>query len=154
MRWPWSIEFGDHKFFQGQRFLVPAGTFQTLLRKWDKPLSWKFPLGILVKDFWLFLAITPRKCENNSGKTPLERVHKILSKFDSIRRSRECGSVALENENDLFHKFMGQVESIFKNLPKPLKWQFFLLHDLVLLTGIPSKVQKASVKRSLNKSKI
>ena len=86
------------------------------------------------------------------GKTPLERVHKILSKLDSIRRSRERGSVVLETENDLSNKYVGQVESIFKNLPKPLKWQSFLLHDLVLLTDIPSKVQKASVKHSLNKA--
>ena len=86
------------------------------------------------------------------GKTPLERVHKILSKLDSIRRSRERGSVVLETENDLSNKYVGQLESIFKNLPKPLKWQSFLLHDLVLLTDIPSKVQKASVKHSLNKA--
>jgi len=55
------------------------------------------------------------------GKIPLERVHKMLSKLDSIRRSKERGSVILDAEKDLSHKFMGQVESIFKNLPKPLK---------------------------------
>jgi hypothetical protein len=44
------------------------------------------------------------------------------------------------------------VESIFKNLPKPLKWQSFLLHDLILLTDIPLNVQKASVKHDLNKA--
>ncbi len=86
------------------------------------------------------------------GKTPLERVHQLLSKLDSIRRSKERGSVVLDAEKDLSHKFMGQVEFIFKNLPKPLKWQYFLMHDLILLTDIPSKVQKASVKHSLNKA--
>ena len=86
------------------------------------------------------------------GKTPLERVHKLLSKLDSIRRSRERGSVVLEAEKALSNKFIGQVESIFKNLPKPLKWQSFLMNDLVLLTDIPSKVQKASVKYDLNKA--
>ncbi|MBT6339710.1 MAG: ParB/RepB/Spo0J family partition protein, partial [Desulfobacula sp.] len=86
------------------------------------------------------------------GKTPLERVHKLLSKLDSIRRSRERGSVVLEVENDLSNKFIGQVELIFNNLPKPLKWQSFLMNDLVLLTDIPSNVQKASVKHSLNKA--
>jgi len=55
------------------------------------------------------------------GKTPLERVHKMLSKLDSIRRSKERGSVILDAEKDLFHKFMGQVEAIFNNLPKPLE---------------------------------
>jgi len=54
----------------------------------------------------------------------------------------------------LLNKFVKQVESIFKNLPKPLKWQSFLLHDLILLTNILSNVQKASVKHDLNKAKI
>ena len=61
------------------------------------------------------------------GKTPLERVHKLLSKLDSIRRSKERGSVILEPEKDLSYKYVGQVESIFKNLPKPLKWLSFCL---------------------------
>lgn len=88
------------------------------------------------------------------GKTPLERVHKLLSKLDSIRRSRERGSVVLAAEKDLSNKYVGQVEAIFKNLAKPLKWQSFLMHDLTLLTNIPSKVQKASVKYNLTKAKI
>jgi len=87
------------------------------------------------------------------GKTPLERVHQLLSKLDSIRRSKERGSVVLDAEKDLSNKFIGQVELIFKNLPKPLKWQPFLMNDLILLTDIPSKVQKASVKHDLNKAK-
>ena len=88
------------------------------------------------------------------GKTPLERVHQLLSKLDSIRRSKERGSVVLEADKDLSNKFIGQVESIFKTLPKPLKWQSFLMNDLILLTDIPLKVQKASVKLDLNKAKI
>ena len=67
------------------------------------------------------------------GKTPLERVHKLLSKLDSIRRSKERGSVVLDAEKDLSNKYVGQVESIFKNLSKSLKWQSFLMHDLILL---------------------
>ena len=86
------------------------------------------------------------------GKTPLERVHKLLSKLDSIRRSKERGSVIIEADKDLSNKFIGQVESIFKNLPKPLKWQSFLMNDLNLLIDIPLKVQKASVKLDLNKA--
>ncbi|MBL6995550.1 hypothetical protein [Desulfobacula sp.] len=54
----------------------------------------------------------------------------------------------------LLNKFVKQVETTFNNLPKPLKWQSFLIHDLILLTDIPSNVQKASVKHSLNKAKI
>jgi len=86
------------------------------------------------------------------GKTPLERVHKLLSKTDSIRRSKERGSVVLETEKDLSNKFIGQVESIFDNLPKPLKWQFFLMNNLILLTDIPLIVQTASVRHCLNKA--
>ena len=56
--------------------------------------------------------------------------------------------------DDLFYKFIEQVESIFKNLPKPLKWLSFLLNDLILLTDIPLKVQTASVKYDLNKAQI
>ena len=86
------------------------------------------------------------------GKTPLERVHKMLSKLDSIRVSKDRGSMVSDETSDLFYKYVEQVESIFKNLPKPLKWLSFLLHDLTLLTDIPSKVQKASVKYDLNKA--
>mgnify|MGYP002639089414 CR=1 FL=1 len=86
------------------------------------------------------------------GKTPLERVHKLLLKLDSIRVSKDRGSLVSKEADDLFHKYVEQVESIFKNLPKPLKWQSFLIHDLVLLTDIPSKVQKASAKHKLNKA--
>jgi len=76
----------------------------------------------------------------------------LLSKLDSIRRSKERGSLVLEVDKDLSHKYVGQVEFIFKNLPKPLKWRSFLMHDLILLTDIPLKVQKASVKLDLNKA--
>ena len=86
------------------------------------------------------------------GKTPLERVNKLLSKLDSIRVSKDRGSLVSKKADDLFHKFMEQVESTFNNLPKPLKWRSFLNNDLVLLTDIPSKVQKASVKHKLNKA--
>jgi hypothetical protein len=86
------------------------------------------------------------------GKTPLERVYKLLSKLDSIRVSKDRGSMISKEADDLFYKFIEQVESIFKNLPKPLKWLSFLLNDLILLTDIPLKVQKASVKLDLNKA--
>ena len=86
------------------------------------------------------------------GKTPLERVHKLLSKLDSIRVSKDRGSMVSKEADDLFHKFMEQVELIFKNLPKPLQWRSFLNNDLILLTDIPSIVQTASVKHDLNKA--
>nr|MDA3787950.1 hypothetical protein [Desulfobacula sp.] len=64
------------------------------------------------------------------------------------------GSMVSKEADDLFHKFMEQVELIFKNLPKPLQWRSFLNNDLILLTDIPSIVQEASVKHGLNKAKI
>ena len=88
------------------------------------------------------------------GKTPLERVHKLLSKLDSIRVSKDRGSMVSKEAELLFNKFVKQVEMVFKNLPKPLKWQSFLIHDLILLTDIPSMVQEASVKHGLNKAQI
>ena len=86
------------------------------------------------------------------GKTPLERVHKLLSKLDSIRVCKDRGSLVSKVADDQFHKYVELVESIFKNLPKPLKWRSFLTHDLILLTDIPSIVQTASVKHDLNKA--
>ncbi len=44
------------------------------------------------------------------GKKPLERGHKLLSKLDSIRRSKERGSVILKADKGLSNKFIGQVE--------------------------------------------
>jgi len=88
------------------------------------------------------------------GKTPLERVHKLLLKLDSIRVSKNRSSWVSNEADDLFHKFMEQVELIFKNLPKPLVWRSFLNNDIILLTDIPSNVQKISVKHGLNKAKI
>ncbi len=86
------------------------------------------------------------------GKTPLERVHKLLSKLHSIRVSQDRGSLVSKEAEVLLNKFIQQVESTFNNLPKPLKWQSFLMNDLILLTDIPSIVQTASVKHGLNKS--
>jgi len=86
------------------------------------------------------------------GKTPLERVHKLLPKLDSIRVYKNRGSLVSKVPDDQFHKYVELVESIFKNLPKPLKWRSFLTHDLILLIDIPLKVQKASVKHDLNKA--
>jgi len=53
------------------------------------------------------------------GKTPLERVHKLLSKLDSIRQSRERGSLVLAVDKDLSHKYVGHVESIFRTCRNP-----------------------------------
>jgi len=89
-----------------------------------------------------------------AGKTPLERVHKLLSKLHSIRVSQDRGSIVSKDSEALLNNFIQQVESIFNNLPKPMKWQSFLMHDLILLADIPLEVKKTSVKHGLNKAKI
>jgi hypothetical protein len=86
------------------------------------------------------------------GKTPLERVHTLLSKLYSIRVSQDRGSIVSDEAKAVLNNYVQQVESIFDNLLKPLMWRSFLMHDLTLLTDIPSKVQKASVKCNLNKA--
>jgi hypothetical protein len=85
------------------------------------------------------------------GKTPLERVRKLLSKLHSISVSKDRGSLISKEAQVLLNKFIQQVVSIFNNLLKPLKLQSFLMNDLILLTDIPSIVQTVSVKHGLNK---
>ena len=88
----------------------------------------------------------------SSGKTPLERVSKLLAKLDYIRRSEERGFTPTEETQGTSNKFVGRVENIFINLPKPLEWLSFYRHDLPLLMDISSSVQDASIQYSLNKS--
>ena len=71
------------------------------------------------------------------GKTPLERVHKLLSKLHSIGVSKDRGALISNEAEALLNKFIQQVESVFKNIPKQLKWQSFLMNDLILLIDIP-----------------
>ncbi|WP_457551993.1 hypothetical protein [Desulfobacula sp.] len=56
-----------------------------------------------------------------AGKTPLERVDKLLSKLHSIRVSKDRGSLVSKEAEVLLNKFIQQVDAIFNNLPKPLK---------------------------------
>ena len=86
------------------------------------------------------------------AKTPLKRVHKLLSDMDSARRSMVRGSSPGQAKKQLSHKFMGQLEFIFKNLPKPLEWRSFLNNDLSLLLDIHPRVQDTSIKHGLNKA--
>jgi hypothetical protein len=56
------------------------------------------------------------------------------------------GPVVLETDKDLFYKFIEQVGSMFIFYPKPLKYIYFLMNCLILLTDILLKAQTASVK--------
>ena len=86
------------------------------------------------------------------GKTPADRVKTLLGKLDSVRRTQERGSSVSRQSKGLSNKFVGQVERIFKNLPKPMEWLSFLNHDLPLLMDICKEVQDISIQHNLNKS--
>jgi hypothetical protein len=47
---------------------------------------------------------------------------------------------------------MGQVENIFKNLPKPLEWRSFYNNDLALIGDICEEIRTISLENQLNKS--
>jgi len=86
------------------------------------------------------------------GKKPANRVRALLGKLDSVRSSQERGSDVSGCSKTLFYKFVEQVEEIFKNLPKPLKWRSFYNHDLPLLMDICEEVKKVSIQNALNRS--
>ena len=67
------------------------------------------------------------------GKTPADRVKTLLGKLDSVRRTQEKGSSVSRQSKGLSNKFIGKIEKIFKNLPKPMAWLLFLNNDLPLL---------------------
>ena len=79
------------------------------------------------------------------GKKPAERVKTLLGKLDSVRRTKELGYEVAPQARLTSHKFMGSVEKIFKNLPKPLEWRSFLNNDLTLLMDICKEVQDISI---------
>ncbi len=74
------------------------------------------------------------------GKTPADRIKTLLGKLDSVRGSRDRGSKVSSQSKKLFHKFVEQVEKIFNNLPKPLEWRSFYIHDLPLLLSTCKEV--------------
>jgi len=78
------------------------------------------------------------------GKTPADRVKTLLGKLDSVRRSKELGYEIAPQARLTSHKFMGSVEKIFKNLPKPLEWRSFYSNDLPLLMDICQEIQEVS----------
>jgi len=79
------------------------------------------------------------------GKKPGDRVKSLLGKLDSVRRSQVRGSEVSGHSKGLSRKFAGQVEKIFKKLPKSLKWRSFYRHDLPLLIDFCEEVQEASM---------
>jgi len=86
------------------------------------------------------------------GKSPSHRVKALLGKLDSVRRSEEGGYEVSTQAKLTSHKFMGSVEEIFKNLPNPMKWQYFYLNALPLLMGFFKEVWEALMQYRLNRS--
>ena len=79
------------------------------------------------------------------GKDPADRVKTLLGKIDSVRRSKGLGYEVGTQARLTSHKFVGSVEKIFKNLPKPLEWRSFFNHDLPLLMDFCEEVQEVSI---------
>jgi len=50
--------------------------------------------------------------------------------------SQNRGSKMTKGVKSLFNKFVKQVERSFENLPKPLDWQSFYVHDLPILMDL------------------
>lgn len=84
------------------------------------------------------------------GKKPADRVKTLLGKLDLVRRSQERGSSVSKQSKSLSHKFMGQVEKIFKNLPKPLEWRSFYNNDLPIVIDFCEEVQEVSIQPQLS----
>ena len=84
------------------------------------------------------------------GKKPAERVKALLGKLDSMRRSKERGYKAGKATKQTSNKFIGRVEKIFENLPKPMEWLSFLNNDLPLVIDFCKEVQKVSIQNDLN----
>jgi len=72
-------------------------------------------------------------------------VKTLLGKLDAVRTSKARNSEISREAKLLFYKFVEQVEKIFKNLPKPLEWLSFYLHDLPLLIDFCEEVQEVSI---------
>ena len=79
------------------------------------------------------------------GKKPADRVKTLLGKLDSIRRSKKRGYNVSDEIRHTSNKFVGRVENIFANLPKPLEWLLFFNHNLPLLIDFCEEVQEISI---------
>jgi hypothetical protein len=67
-----------------------------------------------------------------------------------MRRSKERGYNVSDEIKCASNKFIGRVEKIFKNQPKPLEWLSFLNNGLPLLIDFCEEVQEASVQPQLS----
>jgi ParB/RepB/Spo0J family partition protein len=87
------------------------------------------------------------------GKTSKQRVRTLLGKLNSVINSKNRGSQISNEAELLLHKFVQQVEAIFENMSKSLKWRSFYVHDLPLVMDFFEEVQDLSVRHRLNRSR-
>ncbi len=83
------------------------------------------------------------------GEKLADRGKALLGQLDSVRRSQVRRSEVSGHSKALSRKFAGQVEKIFKNLPKPLEWRTFYRDDLPILMDISKEDQKISIQPQL-----
>jgi hypothetical protein len=88
------------------------------------------------------------------GQTPENRLNVLFGKLHSIQNSLDRKSKVSEKSQLLLHKFMQQLEKIFKNLPKRLEWISFYVNDFPLVREICEDIRKISLENQLNKSQI
>jgi len=88
------------------------------------------------------------------GQTPETRLNTLFAKLHSIQNSLDRQSKVSESGQQLLHKFVQQLEIIFKKLPKRLEWKSFYVHDFPLVREICEDIRKISLENQLNKSQI
>ena len=109
------------------------------------PGSESFPSG-------KFLNMTANP--SSTYKVQWERTQQIgrrhyQGKIDSVRRSRERGFNPVKETKETSNKFIGRVEEILKNLPKPVEWQPFNTNELPYLLSTCREVQDVSIRHNL-----
>lgn len=86
------------------------------------------------------------------GEDEVERVKKVLSILDNVRRSKELGYKPKPEAERTSHKFMGSVERAFSKLSRPTDWRSFFNNDLPLITQIDPEVKEVAVESKLSKA--
>jgi len=95
-------------------------------------------VAVLVDFMSAFLLSDPELGEEYEefGEDEVERVKKVLSILDNVRRSKELGYKPKPEAERTSHKFVGSVERAFSKLSRPTDWRSFFNHDLPLVAQI------------------
>ena len=85
------------------------------------------------------------------GATAMGRVSKLLKLLDNVRRSEDQDFTPKAKANETSNKFIGTIESIFADLPRPREWLSFFHNDLPLAKA-PEDVKQMHDANGLNAS--